>query len=64
MVRQVSTGTVDSETTDATAPFGRFPTLFAVGRIGGVELKNRLIMAPMTTRSANAAGYVTDRTLA
>jgi 2,4-dienoyl-CoA reductase-like NADH-dependent reductase (Old Yellow Enzyme family) len=34
--------------------------LLTPGRIGAVELKNRIIMAPMTTRLADADGFVTD----
>lgn len=35
------------------------PGLFSPGRIGPLELKNRLIMAPMTTRLADAEGFAT-----
>ena len=38
--------------------------LFEPGRIGPVELKNRIVMPPMTTRLADAGGRVTDATLA
>src|SRR5918993_223590 len=34
------------------------PSLFEPGRIGPVALRNRLIMAPMTTRAAGAEGGV------
>jgi dimethylglycine catabolism A len=34
--------------------------LLTPGRIGAVEIKNRIIMAPMTTRLADADGFVTD----
>ena len=33
-------------------------------RIGGVEIKNRIIMPPMTTRLADDEGHVTDDTIA
>lgn len=39
-------------------------TLFSPGRIGPLHLKNRVIMAPMTTRKADAEGYVTDSAIA
>jgi 2,4-dienoyl-CoA reductase-like NADH-dependent reductase (Old Yellow Enzyme family)/thioredoxin reductase len=35
--------------------------LFEPGRIGKLELKNRIVMAPMGTDSYDAEGYVTDR---
>lgn len=38
--------------------------LFTPGRIGGVEIRNRVVMPPMTTRLADAEGYVTDATVA
>ncbi len=34
--------------------------LLAPGRIGAVETRNRIVMPPMTTRLADAEGYVTD----
>jgi dimethylglycine catabolism A len=34
--------------------------LLTPGYIGAVEIKNRIIMAPMTTRLADADGFVTD----
>jgi dimethylglycine catabolism A len=37
--------------------------LLTPGRIGAVEIKNRIIMAPMTTRLADADGFVTDGSL-
>ncbi|MCH8309986.1 MAG: hypothetical protein IIB17_05765 [Chloroflexi bacterium] len=33
--------------------------LFAPGRIGSLEIKNRIVMAPMTN-GATEQGYVTD----
>jgi len=38
--------------------------LFSPGRIGPVELKNRIVMPPMTTRLADAGGFVTDDSIA
>ena len=40
------------------------PRLFTPGRIGNVELKNRIVMPSMTTRGADREGYVTDNTIA
>jgi len=39
----------------------RYPKLFSPGKIGILEIKNRLIMSPMGTRLANEAGAVTQR---
>ena len=38
--------------------------LLTPARIGGVEIKNRIIMPPMTTRLADDEGHVTDDTIA
>lgn len=38
--------------------------LFSPGRIGPVTTKNRVVMPSMTTRAADAEGFVTDATLA
>ena len=38
--------------------------LFTPARIGGVEIRNRIVMPPMTTRLADAEGHVTDATIA
>jgi 2,4-dienoyl-CoA reductase-like NADH-dependent reductase (Old Yellow Enzyme family) len=38
--------------------------LLTPARIGPVEIPNRIVMPPMTTRTADEAGYVTDDTLA
>jgi 2,4-dienoyl-CoA reductase-like NADH-dependent reductase (Old Yellow Enzyme family)/thioredoxin reductase len=38
--------------------------LFEPGRIGGVEVRNRIIMAPMGLGLSTEFGYVTDRTVA
>lgn len=38
--------------------------LFTPARIGSVEIRNRVVMPPMTTRLADAEGYVTDATVA
>ena len=40
------------------------PLLFTPGSIGPLTLKNRVIMAPMTTRTADEGGFVTDNSLA
>jgi 2,4-dienoyl-CoA reductase-like NADH-dependent reductase (Old Yellow Enzyme family) len=37
--------------------------LLTPARIGAVEIKNRIVMPPMTTRLADAEGLVTDRTI-
>ena len=42
----------------------RLPRLLTPGRIGSVEIKNRVVMPPMTTRAADADGFVTDDTVA
>ena len=34
--------------------------LLTPGRIGGVDIRNRIVMAPMTTRLADEDGFVTD----
>ncbi len=38
--------------------------LFTPARIGPVEIKNRIVMPPMTTRTADEEGFVTDDTIA
>jgi dimethylglycine catabolism A len=38
--------------------------LLTPARIGPVEIKNRIVMPPMTTRTADAEGFVTDDSLA
>src|ERR1035438_5592602 len=38
--------------------------LFTPALIGRVEIRNRIVMPPMTTRLADAEGYVTDATIA
>jgi 2,4-dienoyl-CoA reductase-like NADH-dependent reductase (Old Yellow Enzyme family) len=38
--------------------------LLTPARIGPVEIPNRIVMPPMTTRTADADGFVTDATLA
>jgi 2,4-dienoyl-CoA reductase-like NADH-dependent reductase (Old Yellow Enzyme family) len=38
--------------------------LLTPARIGAVEIKNRIVMPPMTTRTADAEGFVTDATIA
>ncbi|MDO8472897.1 MAG: FAD-dependent oxidoreductase [Dehalococcoidia bacterium] len=37
--------------------------LFEPGKIGSLEIKNRLVMAPMGSHSCDADGFVTDKTL-
>jgi dimethylglycine catabolism A len=37
--------------------------LLMAGRIGGVSVKNRVVMAPMTTRLADDDGFVTDNAI-
>jgi 2,4-dienoyl-CoA reductase-like NADH-dependent reductase (Old Yellow Enzyme family) len=37
--------------------------LLTPGRIGGVEIRNRIVMAPMTTRLADDDGFVTDEAI-
>ena len=39
-------------------------SLFEPGRIGPIEVPNRVVMASMTTRGADEAGFVTPQTLA
>ncbi|MBI2908482.1 MAG: FAD-dependent oxidoreductase [Chloroflexi bacterium] len=39
----------------------RYPKLFEAGRIGTMELKNRLVMAPMGSHAWDAEGNITDR---
>jgi 2,4-dienoyl-CoA reductase-like NADH-dependent reductase (Old Yellow Enzyme family) len=38
--------------------------LLAPGRIGAVDIRNRIVMPPMTTRTADDEGHVTDDTIA
>jgi 2,4-dienoyl-CoA reductase-like NADH-dependent reductase (Old Yellow Enzyme family) len=38
--------------------------LFTPARIGPAEIKNRIVMPPMTTRTADAEGFVTEDTIA
>ncbi len=38
--------------------------LLTPARIGGVEIKNRIVMPPMTTRLADREGFVTEETIA
>src|SRR6202158_3980951 len=37
--------------------------LLTPGRIGEVEIKNRIVMPPMTTRLADEDGFVTEHTI-
>jgi len=38
--------------------------LLAPGRIGSIEIRNRIVMPPMTTRLADEEGHVTDASIA
>src|SRR5204862_7969637 len=38
--------------------------LLTPARIGSVQIRNRIVMPPMTTRTADEEGYVTDDTVA
>ena len=38
--------------------------LLTPARIGSVDIPNRIVMPPMTTRTADEEGYVTDDTIA
>jgi len=38
--------------------------LFTPARIGPAEIKNRIVMPPMTTRTSDAEGYITDDSIA
>ena len=38
--------------------------LLTPARIGPVEVKNRIVMPPMTTRTSDAEGFVTDDSIA
>jgi dimethylglycine catabolism A len=42
----------------------RMNPLLTPARIGPVEIKNRIVMPPMTTRTADAEGFVTDDSVA
>ncbi|MFC1928935.1 NAD-binding protein, partial [Chloroflexota bacterium] len=41
----------------------RFPKLFQPGRIGTLEVRNRIVMPAMGTFTADSEGYITDRTI-
>ncbi|MFH1092419.1 MAG: effector protein, partial [Pseudomonadota bacterium] len=41
---------------------GRLTKLFEPGRIGGLEIKNRIVMAPMVTMAYGPEGELTSRT--
>lgn len=49
---------------DAAGGNGAPVSLLSPGRIGGVDIRNRTVMPPMTTRYADDAGFVTDRLVA
>ena len=38
--------------------------LLTPARIGSLEIPNRIVMPPMTTRTADEEGYVTEDTVA
>jgi 2,4-dienoyl-CoA reductase-like NADH-dependent reductase (Old Yellow Enzyme family)/thioredoxin reductase len=42
----------------------RFSKLFEPGRIGGMEVKNRIVMSPMVDNLGTEDGYVTERCIA
>ena len=39
------------------------PNLFSPGKIGSMELRNRVVMAPMVVQLASESGAVTERTV-
>jgi 2,4-dienoyl-CoA reductase-like NADH-dependent reductase (Old Yellow Enzyme family) len=39
------------------------PRLFSPGRMGRMELRNRVVMAPMVVQLGSESGAVTDRTV-
>ena len=41
-----------------------FPLLFQLARIGSMNLRNRIVMAPLGTNLADVNGAVTDRQIA
>jgi len=41
----------------------RYPRLFQPGKIGKMEVKNRIVMTPMITETADKGGYVSQRTI-
>src|SRR3954471_19175777 len=43
---------------------GAMNILLTPARIGSVEIPNRVVMPPMTTRTADEEGFVTDDTIA
>ncbi|GAA4336601.1 hypothetical protein GCM10023144_31180 [Pigmentiphaga soli] len=49
---------------NAELPEAAVRTLLQPGRIGTVEIRNRIVMPPMTTRCADEQGFVTGDTLA
>ena len=40
---------------------GKYSKLFKPGRIGTVEVTNRIVMPPMTTNYATEKGFASDR---
>jgi 2,4-dienoyl-CoA reductase-like NADH-dependent reductase (Old Yellow Enzyme family) len=49
--------------TNALVTPARANVLLTPARIGAVEMRNRIVLPPMTTRLADAEGYVTDDTV-
>jgi dimethylglycine catabolism A len=47
-----------------TAAQARASALFTPGRIGRVEIRNRIVLPPMTTRTADEEGFITEDALA
>ncbi len=54
----------ERETSGSATEGGALPRLLTPGRIGGVEMRNRVVMPSMTTRGADAEGHVTENTMA
>ena len=56
--------TVQNAPAQTGAFFVEKPSLFTPGKIGPLTLKNRVLMASMTTRTADKDGFVTDDSIA
>jgi len=41
----------------------QFPKLFSPGKIGNLEIKNRIVMAPMGNFTGDPEGFITDKTI-
>jgi NADH:flavin oxidoreductase / NADH oxidase family len=59
--RDVQLDRVDIDTSQHSSPGSEFTALFRPGRIGTLELKNRVLMAPMEKNLCTANGVVTQR---